>query len=369
MSTTTTQTLADTIATLGLASGTPAEPVKSFAAEENYPYKRFLPHWSSSLKLPPLEPFEHVDPGHAALSDENPLSFLGNDTTVKAITPTFGVEITGDIDLTKLTKHERSQLALYVARKGVVVLRNQQAFVDADPEWQIREWGATFGRIHIHPVSGQPKDFPELHLVFRDAKNNSDDRVDYSNRLNSTTIHSDVTYELQPPGLTTLFLYDTPDSGGDTLFIDQREAYKRLSPSFRSYLETLTAVHSGFEQAALSASHHGSDTIKRQPVKHEHPVIRRHPVTGEKALFVQPGFTRYIVGLKKEESDTILNLLYDHIAKGHDFQARARWGEKGSVTLWDNRITAHSALIDWNDGIAGRRHGARITAQAERPFI
>jgi len=71
-------------------------------------------------------------------------------------------------------------------------------------------------------VSRQPKDFPQLHLVFRDAKKNSDDRVDYSNRLNNTTIHSDVTYELQPPGLTTLFLYDTPESGGDTLYIDQR---------------------------------------------------------------------------------------------------------------------------------------------------
>ena len=58
--------------------------------------------------------------------------------------------------------------------------------------------------------------------MFRDAKKNSDDRVDYSNRLNNTTIHSDVTYELQPPGLTTLFLYDTPESGGDTLYIDQR---------------------------------------------------------------------------------------------------------------------------------------------------
>jgi sulfonate dioxygenase len=36
---------------------------------------------------------------------------------------------------------------------------------------------------------------------------------------------------------------------------------------------------------------------------------RKHPVTGQKALYVNPGFTRHIVGLKKEESDTILNLL------------------------------------------------------------
>lgn len=31
-----------------------------------------------------------------------------------------------------------------------------------------------------------------------------------------------------------------------------------------------------------------------------------------------------------------------------------------------NRVTAHSAIIDWTTG--ERRHLARITPQAERPF-
>ena len=35
--------------------------------------------------------------------------------------------------------------------------------------------------------------------------------------------------------------------------------------------------------------------------------------------------------------------------------------------LWDNRITAHSAIADF-DQIGGRRNGARITPQAERPI-
>ena len=40
--------------------------------------------------------------------------------------------------------------------------------------------------------------------------------------------------------------------------------------------------------------------------------------------------------------------------------------EEGSVVLWDNRVTQHTALIDWQGG--ARRHLARITPQAERPF-
>jgi sulfonate dioxygenase len=36
-----------------------------------------------------------------------------------------------------------------------------------------------------------------------------------------------------------------------------------------------------------------------------------------------------------------------------------------AVVVWDNRITGHSVLLDWNTG--GRRHLARITPQAEPP--
>lgn len=74
--------------------------------------------------------------------------------------------------------------------------------------------------------------------------------------------------------------------------------------------------------------------------------------------------TRDIVGMKKEESDSILNFLYTHLAQGADFQARVKWEDK-TVVVWDNRVTQHSALVDWENG--QRRHLARITPQAERP--
>lgn len=55
----------------------------------------------------------------------------------------------------------------------------------------------------------------------------------------------------------------------------------------------------------------------------------------------------------------------DHIAFGADFHARVKW-EPGTVVVWDNRVTQHSALVDWASG--ERRHLARITPQAEPPY-
>lgn len=80
---------------------------------------------------------------------------------------------------------------------------------------------------------------------------------------------------------------------------------------------------------------------------------------------MNPQFTRRIVGYKKEESDFLLKFLYDHIAAGLDFHARVKW-EKGTVVVWDNRVTSHTALLDWADG--QRRHLARLTPRAEKPF-
>jgi sulfonate dioxygenase len=73
----------------------------------------------------------------------------------------------------------------------------------------------------------------------------------------------------------------------------------------------------------------------------KHPLVRRHPVTGEKALYVNQGFTRRIVGFKVEESEYLLKFLFDHISKGADFQIRARY-EPGSVVVWVGGLSSFS---------------------------
>jgi len=307
-------------------------------------------------------PFRHEDPGHRALSHTDPLTFLQSASRVQEMTPVLGTEVEG-ISLSRLTPSERDQLALLVARRGLVVFRGQSEFINSGTDAYL-EWGRYFGRPHIHPTSAHPKGVPEIHLVYRDA--NSTFNFELDDRITTTQWHTDVSYELQPPGLTTFFLLSAPDSGGDTLFASMVNVLKYLSPPFVAFLRTLKAIHSGVDQAEFSRQGKRGGTVRREPVDNVHPIIRRHPVTGEEALYINRQFTRRIVGLKQEESDNILNFLYDHIAKNGDSQARLRWAPN-TIAVWDNRITAHSAVVDYKES-KERRHGARITPQAERPI-
>jgi len=89
-------------------------------------------------------------------------------------------------------------------------------------------------------------------------------------------------------------------------------AYEELSEPIRDLIDNLHAVHRwhGF----TGASRAGYDRTQPDPSA-VHPVVRVHPVTGERALFVNPGFTRYIAGLSDRENRHLLDLLFDQIAR------------------------------------------------------
>ncbi|KAK0386474.1 hypothetical protein NLU13_6309 [Sarocladium strictum] len=287
-------------------------------------YQNYLPTWDPEEKYPPLQPFEHTDPGLQA--DPNFPALLGEGVQISHLTPSIGSEVRG-IQISTLTDAGKSQLARLVAERKVVAFRDQDFAQLPIPD--ALKFGEFFGRHHIHPASGAPQGHPEIHLS-----------------VSSVGWHSDVSYEEQPPGTTFLYSLDLPSTGGDTLFANAVEAYNRLSPLFQERLHGLKAVHSAVEQAQASVNRGG--VLRREPVLNEHPIVRTHPTNREIAV------TRYIVGLKKEESEAILKFLYDHL-----------W-EKDTVVVWDNRVTQHSGLADWKTG--ERRHLARITPQAERPF-
>jgi sulfonate dioxygenase len=124
-----------------------------------------------------------------------------------------------------------------------------------------------------------------------------------------------------------LTLLSVSASGGDTAWVSQAAAYERLSEPIKRLLGGLEAEHDGFRQAE-NARRDGK-FVRREPVRNNHPIVRVHPmscyaylnryiskidswqVTGERALYINPDFTRRIIVLKDEESDALLKLLFN----------------------------------------------------------
>ncbi|KAE8370181.1 alpha-ketoglutarate-dependent taurine dioxygenase [Aspergillus caelatus] len=315
------------------------------------------PHYLPVLQIEksgPLEPFDYYEHGKDA--DPSFPDLLTEDAQVEDLTPKFGSEVRG-IQLSKLTNEGKDQLALFVAQRKVVAFRNQdfaQMRID-----EALNYGGYFGRHLVHPTSAAPPGYPEIHIVHRGPEEKTCANA-LSQRTSAVYWHSDLSFEEQPPGTTFLYVLDGPPSGGDTIFADMVQAYNRLSPEFRKRLHGLNAEHTSIEHI----KNEGGNS-RRPSITVKHPIVRTHPATGEKALFVNNIMTKRICGYKKEESDFLLRFLFDQAALSHDLQIRLRW-KPGTVVVYDNRVTAHAALFDFEDGY--RRHLARLTPQAERPY-
>lgn len=343
-----------------------------------YTYEGLQPHFPK-VKWAPLEKFEFKDVAKNVGSEQTDLSgvFSNKDypnlfskaTKVIHLTHKTGTELQG-VKLSELSDIEKKELALLIARRVVVFFRDQD---DLDVQKQI-ELGKFYGRLHRHATTGLPKawtpeigeenngkesELDQIHVIWADSK-----RLPRSYAAFPSTYlwHSDVSYEVQPPSYTSLKLLTAPTTGGDTLWISGYDLYDQLSPGLKAYVDTHSALHSAVEQA--NDAERNGNFVRRAPIITEHPLVRVHPVTGWKALYINPGFTRSIVGVPKGESDAILKYLFELIATSQAGTVRFKWNEN-DVAFWDNRVAVHSATYGF---YPERRHGIRVTSHGEVPY-
>jgi sulfonate dioxygenase len=151
------------------------------------------------FKLPNLVERDFTD--RAIGSDINKSTLLGAASKVIHLTPEIGTELVG-LQLVDLDSKQKDELARLVAERGVVFLRDQ----DLDVHQQI-EFGAYYGDLHIHQMAGIIPDLPWVHPIHKDASS--------VNGRSHQIWHSDVSYELQPPGLTLLRMDTLPNAGPD----------------------------------------------------------------------------------------------------------------------------------------------------------
>ncbi|MEM7219379.1 MAG: TauD/TfdA family dioxygenase [Pseudomonadota bacterium] len=259
-----------------------------------------------------------------------------------------GAEIRG-LDVRRLNDAEFGAVRQAHAEHGVIFIRDQ----DLTPEDHIafaKRWGPINVNRFFKPVEG----YPEIAEVLKEPEQ----------QINiGGAWHTDHSYDQVPALGSILYAREVPSRGGDTLFASMGAAFEALSPGFQSMLEGLTAQHSSrhvFGAKAIAkrevGDRFGNADLATQDV--EHPVVIRHPVTGRRCLYVNPGFTRHIVGWSEAESNNLLAFLYEH-ARQPQFQTRFHW-QVGSLAVWDNRSTWHFAM---NDYAGERRHMHRITIE------
>ena len=267
---------------------------------------------------------------------------------VRKLTPTIGAEIFG-VDLGKPLGNQQFQEVHDALMDNLVIFfRDQKMSID-----QHKDFGRRFGPLHVHPNA--PITFPEhpeILVIKADEK---------SRHVAGEEWHTDVSCDVEPPMGSILYLTEVPPDGGDTLFANMYRAYETLSEPIKRLVEGLTAIHDG---AQVYGGRFGQTPKEGGFPRNEHPVVRTHPVTGRKALYVNRNFTTRIAGLKKNESDALLEMLYRH-SETPEFQCRFAW-QPNSIAFWDNRAAMHHAMWDY---FPHKRLGYRVTVAGDKPFL
>ncbi|NEW37648.1 taurine dioxygenase [Nocardia cyriacigeorgica] len=185
--------------------------------------------------------------------------------------------------------------------------------------------------------------------------------------------HTDTSWRETPSMASVLRCVETPEVGGDTIWVNMVQAYRDLPEHVKSQIGGLKARHSFEATFGAARPIEIRHRLREQFPDPEHPVVRTHPETGEKILYVNT-FTTHFTNFHTPENvqfgtdytpaaSNLLNYLHSRVAIP-EYQVRWRW-TKNSVALWDNRATQHYAVQDYWPAV---RKMERATIIGEKPF-
>jgi taurine dioxygenase len=148
--------------------------------------------------------------------------------------------------------------------------------------------------------------------------------------------HHDTIHREEPHKATLLYSVEIPTHGGDTLFASGTAAYDTLDAAMKKKLEDRRAVNFYVYNSVKRNDKQAVDATSQAV----HPVVRTHDETKRKALYVNRLMSVKIEGMPEDESDAILNALFDHSEKP-EFVYTHVW-RKGDLIVWDNRCSSHA---------------------------
>ena len=151
--------------------------------------------------------------------------------------------------------------------------------------------------------------------------------------------HVDMPVSVTPGQAALLFAKEVPSAGGDTEFLDLRDAWDGLAPRDRTALVGILAVHDSARIRRRLGFQEEREVYQNRRVA-QHPIACFDPVSGRNHLYFGAHLS-YFGDLNEEASDRIYeSLLKKTVATAKRY--RHAWAV-GDVVVWNVRTVLHRA--------------------------
>jgi len=271
--------------------------------------------------------------------------------TVRPLSPALGAEILG-VDLRDPIDEGLKQKFLDAWHQHLVILLRNQTLDEDDQVRFAENFGPPAKTSSGRTFAGVKH--PSVMLV---SNIREDGKPIGALPDGEMHFHTDQCHQEMPAKATLLYAIEIPSKGGNTLFANAYAAYETLPEDIKQRIAGRRALNAYTTDTTLRSANY--DDAKSS---YWHPVVRTHPATGRKALYVNRLMTREIEGMPLEESEAILQKLFDH-QEQPKFVYEHVW-RPGDILMWDNRCTLH-ARTDFSAG--ERRLLRRVTILGEKP--
>ncbi|MDB4021974.1 TauD/TfdA family dioxygenase [Litorivicinus sp.] len=199
------------------------------------------------------------------------------------------------------------------------------------------------GQLH-RPREFQPKAYSDLPDGIMMVSNIREDGVPIGSLPDGEMMfHHDMIHREIPDKATMLYAVEIPSFGGDTWFASGYSAYDSLPPEWKKRLDGLKASHLYHYGSTQKGDDRGTPAFGECT----HPIIRTNHETGRKSIYVNRLMTESIEGLSPEDSQEILDYLFDHGEQPEHIYKHS-W-TVGDLLIWDNRCSMH-ARTDFPSG-------------------
>ena len=174
--------------------------------------------------------------------------------------------------------------------------------------------------------------------------------------------HADSCYYEKPNRATFLYSVELPTHGGNTRMNSMYAGYDNVPIALKEKLEgrRVLQIHDQKRRERLDL-----DKIKVAELRHHwQPIFITHSKTGKRALYVNRLMTAKIEGLEREESDDILEQLFE-IAEDPKYFYEHEW-MIGDLIMWDNYASIHARTDFPRDQ---KRLLRRCTVSGDGPLV